>query len=122
MSRRVAGPIGFDLVSIVGFVALGRRSHDEGSALGGTLEVAAPFVLAAIVAWIVVRAWRDPWAVWSTGVPIWIITVAIGLLLRNIVFDRGTALPFVIVATGVLGLTMVGWRGLAVWRATRSAR
>lgn len=120
--RRTALAAGLDLLSIVGFVALGRRSHDEGSAISGTLEVAAPFVIAAALAWVGVRVWRRPFAVWETGVPVWVITVVTGLLLRNLVFDRGTALPFVIVATGMLGLLMLGWRAVAGRRVTTEAR
>jgi hypothetical protein len=36
-----------------------------------------------------------------------------GMVLRNLVFDRGTAPAFVIVATAFLGATMLGWRRLA---------
>jgi hypothetical protein len=41
------------------------------------------------------------------------VTVALGLVLRNLVFDRGTALPFIIVATLVTGVFLVGWRMVA---------
>jgi hypothetical protein len=41
-----------------------------------------------------------------------------GMLLRNLVFDRGTAPAFVIVATIFLGVTMFGWRALLARRAT----
>ena len=51
-----------DAVLIVGFAALGRRSHDEGSSLAGILEVAAPFLIAMAVGWLVARAWRSPLA------------------------------------------------------------
>lgn len=110
---------GLDLVSILVFVALGRRSHDEGSAISGTLEVAAPFVLAAAVGWVVLRVWRRPVAPWETGVPLWLVTVAGGMVLRRFVFDRGTALPFVIVATGMLGALLLGWRAVAARREGR---
>jgi hypothetical protein len=39
-------------------------------------------------------------------------------LLRNLVFDRGTAPAFVIVATIFLGVTMFGWRALLARRPT----
>lgn len=105
-----------DAVAVVAFVALGRGAHDEGSAITGTIEIAAPFLIAAAIAWLVLRLWRDPDPVWSAGVPVWIVTVALGLALRNLVFDRGTALPFVIVTTGMLGLLLVGRRALVAWR------
>ncbi|MEN9648696.1 MAG: hypothetical protein RLZ17_732, partial [Actinomycetota bacterium] len=46
----------------------------------------------------------------KNGVVIWLVTVVLGLLLRNLIFDRGTATPFVIVATVVLGVLLVGRR------------
>ena len=40
----------------------------------------------------------------------WIITVALGMVLRNLVFDRGTAAAFIVVASVFLGISMNGWR------------
>ena len=44
---------------------------------------------------------------------IWPVTVAVGMVLRRFVFDRGTALPFIIVATLVTGIFLLGWRLVA---------
>jgi hypothetical protein len=49
---------------------------------------------------------------------VWGYTVVMGMVLRNLVFDRGTALAFIIVATVFLGITMFGWRALVARRAT----
>jgi hypothetical protein len=43
-------------------------------------------------------------------VVLWVATAAVGLGIRRFVFDGGTATPFVIVATLVLGLLLVGTR------------
>ena len=91
------------------FVAVGRRNHNETAGISGVVEVALPFLIALISGWLVTRAWRSPQAL-STGVVIWLITVALGLVLRNFLFDRGTATPFIIVATLVLGALLVGRR------------
>ena len=91
------------------FVAVGRRNHDESAGISGVVEVALPFLIALISGWLITRAWRSPQAL-STGVVIWLITVALGLALRNFLFDRGTATPFIIVATLVLGALLVGRR------------
>ena len=91
------------------FVAVGRRNHDESAGISGVVEVALPFLIALISGWLVTRAWRSPQAL-STGVVIWLITVVLGLLLRNLIFGRGTATPFIIVATVVLGVLLVGRR------------
>ena len=101
--------LALDVASILVFVAIGRRNHDEGSGLGGVLEIAAPFLIGLAVAWLLVRAWRRPMAI-LTGVVVWPITLLIGMVLRNLVFDRGTAPSFVVVATIFLGACLVGWR------------
>jgi hypothetical protein len=49
---------------------------------------------------------------------VWGYTVVMGMVLRNVVFNRGTALAFIIVATVFLGATMLGWRALLARRAT----
>ncbi|MEH3154954.1 MAG: DUF3054 domain-containing protein [Gordonia paraffinivorans] len=41
----------------------------------------------------------------------WICTVAIGMVLRD-QFGQGIAVSFIVVATIVLGLFLLGWRGL----------
>jgi hypothetical protein len=94
------------------FVAIGRRNHDEGTAVDGIATVAAPFLISLAVGWIVARAWRNPMKV-DTAFIIWPVTIALGMVLRNLVFDRGTALPFIIVATIVVGAFLVGWRLIA---------
>ena len=91
------------------FVAVGRRNHDESAGISGVVEVALPFLIALISGWLVTRAWRSPQAL-STGVVIWLVTVVLGLGLRNFLFDRGTATPFIVVATLVLGVLLVGRR------------
>ncbi len=58
----------------------------------------------------------------ATGVVIWLTTVIAGMLLRRFVFDRGTALPFIIVATLFTGFFLVGWRVVVEWRSERDIR
>ncbi len=100
------------------FVAIGRRNHDEGTAIDGIATVAAPFLIALVVAWLSSRAWRTPGSM-RTSVIVWLVTVFGGLELRHFVFDRGTARPFVIVATLVLGTFIVGGRYLLNLRLRR---
>lgn len=94
---------------VVVFVAIGRRNHDEDGALASVVGTALPFLIGLAVAWCVARAWRRPTAV-TTGLVVWPVTVLVGMIVRNLVFDRGTAAPFVIVATCFLGACLVGWR------------
>lgn len=101
-----------DVLAVVVFVAIGRRSHDEGSALAGTVKVAGPFLIGLVVAWAATRAWRSPAAI-RTGLQVWGVTVVAGLVLRRTVFDRGIAPAFVIVTLIVLGVFLLGWRAVA---------
>jgi hypothetical protein len=117
-SRAVLWALVADVVGIIVFVTIGRRNHDEGVAPAGVIETASPFVIAALVGWLVARGWKSPVAV-GTGAIIWVTTVALGMVLRKLVFDDGTATAFVIVATVFTGAVLNGWR-LAV--RTRQAR
>jgi hypothetical protein len=120
VNRRVVIAGLADAVAIVVFVAIGRRNHDEGTTVSNIAGVAAPFLIALVVGWIVARAWARPMQV-EVAFIIWPVTVALGLVLRNLVFDRGTALPFIIVATTVTGVFLVGWRMIAA-RAMHAGR
>jgi hypothetical protein len=101
-----------DAALVLVFVALGRTSHEEGQMVSGTLSVAAPFLIALGLGWVVARAWKHPLGL-RTGVIVWLTTLVVGMVLRRTVFDRGTALAFIIVATLFTGLFLVGWRAIA---------
>ena len=108
MDRRTVRAALLDVAAVVVFVAIGRRSHDEdGNVVVGALKVAAPFVIALVVGWVVSRAWRRPDHL-RTGVVIWLVTIVVGMLLRHFAFDRGTAASFIIVATIALGCPPAG--------------
>ncbi len=98
-----------DAGSVFAFVAIGRRNHNEGTAIDGVITVATPFLIAIAIGWLVSRAWRKPMSL-RIGAIVWMTTVIVGLLLRNLVFDRGTATAFVIVAALFLGAVLLGWR------------
>ena len=106
LSRRaVITTASVDVVAVVVFVAIGRRNHDEGTALSGVLGVAAPFLIALGISWIGLRTWREPFNR-ASFIATWVITVFVGLLLRRVVFDRGIATAFIIVATITLGVLL----------------
>jgi hypothetical protein len=119
--RRLELAIGIDVFAVVLFVALGRRTHDEGSAFAGVMETAAPFLIGLGAGWLVARAWKRPASVF-TGLVVWPTTVLVGMIMRNLVFDRGTATSFVIVATLFLGALLVGWRLVFSALARRARR
>lgn len=110
-TRRASIAAALDVAIVVAFVAIGRRSHDEGEAVAGIARVAAPFLIGLGAAWLAAHAWKAPTS-FRTGLIVWPVTVAVGMLLRRFVFDDSTALSFIIVATIFNGLLLVGWRAL----------
>lgn len=108
-SRRLPLAIGLDLLAVMLFVILGRRTHDEGNGFMEIAETAAPFLVGLGAGWLLARGWRRPERV-LTGLIIWPTTLLVGMIVRSAGFDDGTATSFVIVATMFLGAAIVGWR------------
>jgi FtsH-binding integral membrane protein len=92
-------------------VIIGTRNHETDTGVSGVLFVAAPFWIATSLVHIAPMLQKSKKAEVNVYL-VWGYTVVMGMVLRNIVFDRGTALAFVIVATVFLGITMFGWRAL----------
>jgi hypothetical protein len=112
-----------DVLAVVAFVVLGRRTHADGLDPAGVAGTAWPFLAALAVGWLLARAWRAPAAVARTGVPVWLVTVAGGMLLRRLA-GEGTAPSFVVVTALTLAVFLLGWRAaaLAVPRLRGTAR
>jgi peptidoglycan/LPS O-acetylase OafA/YrhL len=111
-----------DAALIVLFVAIGRRSHDEGSALAGFLITLWPFLAGAAAGWLAGRAWRAPARIVWSGILIWLGALVVGMLLR-VASGQGVQWSFVIVTALVLGVFLLGWRALAlVFRRVRMRR
>lgn len=102
-----------DAVLVVLFAATGRASHAESSAMLAVLGTAWPFLVGLTVGWLGVAAVRRraPLQV-PDGVVVWLATVVVGMLLRAST-GAGTAFSFVLVALGVTGLFLLGWRAIA---------
>jgi peptidoglycan/LPS O-acetylase OafA/YrhL len=100
-----------DIVGVLLFCAIGRRSHAEGLTIAGVTETAWPFLVGAAVGWLLSRAWRRPTAVVPSGVAVWVCTVAVGMLLRKAT-SAGVAFSFVIVASAATAVLLLGWRVL----------
>ena len=99
-----------DTACVIGFAAAGRSQHEEAATIAGLLQTAWPFLLALAFAWVASAAWRRPLAVGRTGLAVWWGTLVLGMVLRVAFTEGGAPLPFVLVATGTLGLALVGWR------------
>lgn len=99
-----------DAAAVLLFAYLGRGAHEGGRSLGDVLEVALPFLVARLVATALVR--HGPTRLWPGGVVAWLVTWAGGMALRA-ALGGGTAVPFLLVALGVLGALFLGWRLVA---------
>ena len=118
MQRRTPAWLAADVIGVLVFCAVGRRSHAEGVTVSGVASTAWPFLTGTVIGWLASRAWRRPTAVVPTGVVVWICTVAVGMLLRK-ASSAGVAASFVVVASSVTAVLLLGWRagvGLALRR------
>lgn len=99
-----------DLLAVLVFAAAGRRSHEGEDGLLAVLDIAWPFAVGVAVGHLLLVALPAlaPAAV-RAGAVVWPVTVIVGMVLRQVTGD-GTAWSFVLVATGVLGVAMLGWR------------
>ena len=105
-----------DLLLVVIFCAIGRRSHDE-AILAGMARTLWPFATGLAAGWVIVVARRlDPVRVWPAGVIVWLSAVLGGMVLRA-VSGQGLAPSFVAVAAVVLAVFLGGWRAGYVWSA-----
>jgi hypothetical protein len=107
-----------DVLCVLVFCAIGRRSHAEGITLGGVAETAWPFLTGTAVGWLATRGWRQPTALAPTGLGVWIGTVVVGMLLRKLT-AAGTAFSFLVVASVVTAILILGWRGAVAVRTRR---
>ncbi|TAM64174.1 DUF3054 domain-containing protein [Mycobacterium sp.] len=103
------GWLAVDVIGVLVFCALGRRSHDEGLGATGIAATAWPFLTGTAIGWLAVRGWRRPTAVAPTGVVVWLSTVVVGMALRKAT-SAGVAASFVGVAATVTALLLLGWR------------
>ena len=108
-----------DLVLVGAFAVVGRLSHYGSLSLGGWWTTAWPFLAGALLAWALLLLVRRPVAGVGSGVIVWLGSLIGGMLLRQ-ASDQGTATPFVVVATLVLGALLVLPRA-GLWLVRRRA-
>ncbi|MGQ4598037.1 DUF3054 family protein [Nocardia sp. R6R-6] len=133
-------PLVTDVLLVIVFCAIGRRSHDE-AVLAGLLRTLWPFATGLAVGWLVVgfsRWWRpadagagldgagagfdragagfDGAGAGFDGTALWPsgvvvwVSTLVGGMLLRVVSGQGTAVSFVLVAGVVLALFLLGWR------------
>lgn len=112
LNSKALQALAFDVLCVMALVIIGTRNHDTDTGISGVLFVAAPFLIAVTGIHILLNVLGKS----NLIAAIWGSTVLVGMLLRNLVFNRGTALAFVIVASVFLAATMWGWRAVLAKR------
>ncbi|WP_230208590.1 DUF3054 domain-containing protein [Corynebacterium bouchesdurhonense] len=110
MRKTISKPsaIAADYVAIATFALLARAAHqsdDMPFTFTGWLSTLWPFALGVTLGWLITRE--------NKGGVIWIITVVTGLVIWGLRNGKVPHWSFIIVATTVSALLMLGWRGVA---------
>ncbi|MCT1492132.1 DUF3054 domain-containing protein [Corynebacterium sanguinis] len=99
--------IAADFVAIAAFALLARAAHQSEEMkfnFAGWLETFLPFAVGVALAWLITRENR--------GWLIWLITLVVGLIIWGFYRDKLPHWSFVIVASSMSALLMLGWRGV----------
>lgn len=107
------GAFVIDVCCVALFVFLAKGLQDGNATFAATLGAMWPFFLGLIAGWIATVAWTRPRAIIWPGVPIWMMTVAVGMLVRISFEEVGVELGLITGAAIFLGISVVGWRVLA---------
>lgn len=115
MSR--IAPIALDLFLVLVFAVIGRISH--GLSLAGIFATAWPFLIAALLAWVVLQAVNWSGLDLRSGLLVWLVTLCVGIGLR-LAAGHSAAVAFVVISALFLGGVLCGWR-LVAWLVRRRA-
>jgi hypothetical protein len=110
--RRALIALVADIVCVIVFCTIGRRSHAEGLTVAGIAQTAWPFLAGTAVGWLLIGGWRRPFTVIPTGVAVWGCTVVVGMVLRKVT-SAGVSTSFVVVASVSTAVLLLGWRAAA---------
>lgn len=118
-----AHTFGIDVIAIFVFAVLARLAHNTESdpfTFANILDTWWPFLIGVVVAHPLAAATKKPTAsVAPGGVIVWVVTAVIGLGIWAI---RNAAMPhwsFILVATIMSGLLLLGWRTIAAFAGRR---
>lgn len=118
---RWLGFAAWDLVIVVSFILIGRDTHEESVGFSEVVRTGAPFALALAGAWLAPIVHRRPWRI-SVGIAAGVITTAMGLFFRSVVFGEGLSGAFPLVtAAYLIGLMGLGRLFFRLWAVGRAA-
>lgn len=105
--------VALDVVAVGAFIALGRKTHAE-TGLAGFFNTLWPFLVGLVAGWVALSYahTKAQWRVfhpWPAGAVVWLATAGVGLGVRA-VSGGGISGGFPLVAIGVIGVLVIGWR------------
>ncbi|MFQ3661514.1 MAG: DUF3054 domain-containing protein [Chloroflexaceae bacterium] len=118
--QRTAFLVAGDVVALLVFAAIGRRSHGEAAGLGAILDVArtaAPFILGWLIAATLAGAYtpgrtRGPGPMLLTTLIGWTGGLVLGAVFRAMMIGRFSPISFYVITFLVALLILGGWRGV----------
>ncbi len=130
LDARAVRLLGGDVVVLLAFTLLGRRTHDEAVGLAAALDVAttaAPFVVAWIGASLALGAARTERTSTLASMVVrtlsaWAAALPLAIVLRALVLGRFSPWTFYVVAAIVPLLLLLAWRIVFVLAMTRASR
>ncbi|MBV7302491.1 DUF3054 domain-containing protein [Corynebacterium sp. TAE3-ERU2] len=106
-----------DVLAIVLFALLARIAHQSDTmplSAAGVADTAWPFLIGTLLAWgVIYLAALEPWRIAPAGISVWLCSVIAGLGIWGL---RHGALPhwsFIIVASVMSLVLLLGWRLVA---------
>lgn len=99
-----------DAVLVVVFATFGRGAHSEGLGAAQVWGTAWPFLVALVVGWLLVLLLRRAPLAVPTGVLLWVVTLAGGMVIRGLTTGRVPHWSFLLVAGVTTAVFLIGWR------------
>lgn len=110
----------FDALAILAFAIFARMAHkSEPFTVVNILDTYWPFLIGVLIAWVYFRLRRMTGVSMASGVIVWACTVVSGLGIWAANNGRTPHISFIIVATVMSGLLLLGWRLIARLVASR---
>lgn len=108
---------GLDLLAVLIFAILARAAHNTPEmpfGVFGVIETMWPFALGTVIGWLfcILRK-HSALPVVPGGITVWLCTAVVGLLIWGINHGETPHWSFILVASSMSALLLLGWRGLA---------
>lgn len=102
----------FDIAVVLAFSILATISHTQ--TLAGFFRTFGFYTLGVTLSWVVTRARLAPYALWPSGVMVWIGTAIIGQFLWSATHEWKLPIAMFVVTLAILSLGILGWRAALI--------